>query len=62
MTTTKAAHTRCPECGDPVADFFDHVDRDCTNIMPLKVAAGELLPPFTPEERRAAIAKATGAA
>lgn len=56
----KALYTRCPECGDPVQNFFDHVDRDCTGQHPDKVAAGQLYPPLSPARRRAEIAKVTG--
>lgn len=55
-----ASHIRCQECGDPVVDYFDHVDRDCTGNLPEKVAAGQLLPNFTPEERAAAIVRVMG--
>lgn len=35
---------RCPECGEPVENFFDHVDQDCTGTRPEDVAAGRLFP------------------
>jgi len=35
---------RCPECGEPVRSFFDHVDIDCTGNNPDLVAAGKLKP------------------
>lgn len=40
----RAGVIRCPECGDVVPTFFEHVDMDCTGHYPEKVAAGHLRP------------------